>query len=296
MRPINNIPGLCGVVILYHPDGSVADNIRTYAGNLEKLWVFDNTECGRQDLSFSFESEKNIEWVRDGVNKGIGSRINMAIERALEAGYTWLLTMDQDSSFTPENWNAYAGAVAKLDTRNRRIAMLGVGYSHETQASTGAIAMREELRLVTSGSLIHLAAIQEIGGMNEDLFIDEIDSDFVYRAWLAGWEVLQCDGVYMVHQLGDRKQVRSLKTGRWSNRGLHSPLRLYYITRNFLWIKKKYGSRLPGLFMERTKRLLNMYKNNLFYNPQRFQALWMIWKGYRDFRRNRTGKLNDRNQ
>ena len=292
MRSRTPISGLCGVVILYHPDAEVFENIRSYASVLEKLWVFDNSESNLQDLSATLAGVANLEWIQDGVNAGIGSRINTAIDGARQAGYEWLLTMDQDSCFTEPNLEAYLTALSALDTRNRRIAMVGIAYSHEGKTPDTSVVWRESLELVTSGSFVHLTAIAAVGGMNEQLFIDEVDSDFVYKAVLSGWEVLVADGVYMTHQLGERKMVRSVKTRRWSNRGLHSPLRLYYITRNFLWIRKVYGSHFPDLFRIRAQRIVNMYKNNLLYHPQRFLMIRMILKGYIDFKRNRTGKFD----
>ncbi|HWB93537.1 MAG TPA: hypothetical protein VG605_16870, partial [Puia sp.] len=79
MKKRTAIKGLSGVVILYCPDGTVRDNIRTYSDILEKLWVIDNTEGDRQDMAAWFADRENIEIIQDGINAGIGARINTAI-------------------------------------------------------------------------------------------------------------------------------------------------------------------------------------------------------------------------
>lgn len=286
----NKVNGLFGVVILYHPVIEVFHNITTYADCLEKLWIIDNTEYDLQNYREHFNSYSNIEIVQDGCNKGIGARINTALKQAEQTGCLWLLTMDQDSSFSVSNLVAYKNLVGKINVQEK-IAVIGVRYHHEEKQPDKDIVLLNDINLITSGSCINLRAVKEIGYMNEDLFIDEVDSDFSYRAVAAGWQVMVCDGIYMKHNLGERKLVRSLATGKLSNRGVHSPVRLYYMTRNYLWVKKKYQAFFPELFRSRSKQLLHIFKNNLLYNKKKVQVLRMILKGYFDFKKNKLGKL-----
>ena len=288
----NKVNGLCGVVIHYHTVMEVFDNIKTYAGCLEKLWVIDNTEADLQNHLEHFNGYSNVEIIQDGCNKGIGARINTALKLAEQTGGLWLLTMDQDSSFSVSNLVAYTSMVGKINVQEK-IAVVGVRFNHEEKQPDKNIVLRDDINLITSGSCINLRAVKEIGYMNEELFIDEVDSDFTYRAVAAGWQVMVCDGIYMRHDLGERKLVRSLATGKLSNRGIHSPVRLYYMTRNYLWVKKKYRAFFPELFRARSKQLFHMFKNNLLYNRQKIQVLRMILKGYLDFKRNKLGKLTN---
>lgn len=284
------VKGLCGVVILYHPADEVFRNIMTYADVLEKLWIIDNTEDDLQDYKAFFAENENIEIIQDGNNAGIGSRLNFAIKKAQLAGYTWLLTMDQDSSFTRSNLNACLSVLAAVDS-GQNIAVIGVRHHHEEKDPEKNITLKSSTDIITSGTFVNLCSIGAIGLMNEDLFIDEVDSDFTYRAIIAGWQAFICDGIYLRHNFGERRVVRSFLTGKTSNRGIHSPLRLYYITRNFLWVKKQYGAYFPAVFKTRQKQLFNIYKNDLLYNKQWIQSVRMIRKGFSDFKKNKSGKL-----
>jgi len=291
--PINHtMKGVGGVVILYHPVAAVFDNIKTYAGSLEKLWVIDNTEGDVQHYRDYFTGYSNIDIIQDGYNKGIGARINTALKQAEQMGCQWLLTMDQDSSFSAANLAAYIKVVDSINVQEK-IAEIGVRFHHEEKQPDAEIVLRNDLTLITSGSCINLRAVKEIGYLNEELFIDEVDSEFCYRAAAAGWQVMVCEGIYLRHELGERKTVRSLATAKQSNRGIHSPVRLYYMTRNFCWVKKKYQALFPALFRVRTKQLIHVFKNNLLYNRKKFQVLRMIVKGYLDFKRNKLGKLTN---
>jgi rhamnosyltransferase len=288
----NKVNGLAGVVILYHPVMEVFHNIKTYAGCLEKLWIIDNSEYDLQNYLEHFNGYSNIEIIQDGCNKGIGARINTALKQAEQMGCKWLLTMDQDSSFSVSNLDAYKKMIGEINVQEK-IAVIGVRFNHEEKQPDEIIVLRDDINLITSGSCINLRVVKEIGYMNEELFIDEVDSEFSYRAVAAGWQVMVCDGIYMKHDLGERKFVRSLATGKVSNRGIHSPVRLYYMTRNYLWVKKKYQAFFPELFRTRSKQFLHVFKNNLLYNRKKIQVLRMIVKGYFDFKKNKLGKLTN---
>src|SRR4051812_48937331 len=121
----NKVNGLFGVVILYHPVMEVFHNIRTYAGCLEKLWIIDNSEYDLQNYAEHFTGYTNIEIIQDGNNKGIGARINTALKQTEQSGGLWLLTMDQDSSFSVPNLAAYKKMMGKIKMLEK-IAVIGV--------------------------------------------------------------------------------------------------------------------------------------------------------------------------
>ncbi|MBV4359451.1 glycosyltransferase family protein [Pinibacter aurantiacus] len=284
---------LAGVVILYNPDiEEVKKNIGSYSAELEKLWVIDNSEEGLIDPAIFSNSFLNVTFIQDGVNRGIGPRINYALEECRRNGFDWLLTMDQDSSFTFDNFSKYIETVRAININDSKIAQLGVEFSNEVRTPNEHVVLQEELAIITSGTFINIKCLNEVGLMNEDLFIDEVDSDFSYRIALAGWKTLVCKGIYLLHSLGTLKEGRSVKTGAKSLRTLHPPVRLYYMTRNHLLMKKKYKKHFPEVFKKRDIHLLHVYKNNLLYNLQKFKSLQMIIKGYFDFKRNKLGRLS----
>lgn len=285
--------GLAGVVILYNPDAKVYANILSYSHVMEKIWVIDNSENNLQDLANCFPDQFHIEVIQDGENKGIGARINIAIDFAIKERYDWLLMMDQDSRFTKSNLDAYLQIIREIKPGNN-IAQIGVSFNVEEKDADKNISLQEVPNLITSGSCINLKAVSAIGKLNEEMFIDEVDYEFSYRAYVNKWKNMQCVGIYLLHTLGERKMVRSLKDGKMYNRGIHSPIRLYYITRNYLWVRKKYYSELKEHFKLRNKQMVHVYKNNILYSSHRITVIKMIIKGYFDYKKNKLGKLNIR--
>ena len=98
---------LAGVVILYNPESEVVKNIETYAGNLDKLFIIDNSENPNTDVATQFEKIKNATYIPHYDNQGIASRLNEAAHIAISQGFTHLLTMDQDSSFSDGQFATY---------------------------------------------------------------------------------------------------------------------------------------------------------------------------------------------
>jgi rhamnosyltransferase len=290
MKPVK---GLAGVVILYNPDANVINNIKSYAPVLEKLWILDNSEQRNVNLTNLDSLPGNIEVLSDGVNRGIGNRINFALKAALQQGFSWLLTMDQDSSFTPDNLERYTSILSTYSYPSSNIGQVGIGYKNVEQQPDDTSRCEAVTLLITSGTLVNINAAFEVGLMDEDLFIDEVDSDFSYRLALKGFKSIMCHGLYMMHGLGEKKAARSLKNWKITERILHAPVRLYYMTRNYLIMRKKYKQYFPAEFKKKDIDILHVYKNNLLYNKNKLTSLRMIMMGYIDYRRNYVGKFNN---
>lgn len=88
--------------------------------------------------------------------------------------------------------------------------------------------------LISSGCLIAIDALAEIGLMDAALFIDYVDMEWCTRARKAGYEVVGLPDVTMSHRLGEG-QVRV--AGR--DISVHTPMRSYYLVRNALLFARK---------------------------------------------------------
>ena len=93
---------ICGTVVLYNPLENVKDNILSYLDLLDKLYVVDNSV--NQDNQYLLPSSNKIVYINNKDNLGIAKALNIAFERAIKDGYTWVLTMDQDSKFLDDNF------------------------------------------------------------------------------------------------------------------------------------------------------------------------------------------------
>ena len=116
-------PRIAGVVVLYHPDlEQLSEGLASYASGLDLLYVFANAPIAE----FPIEASR-VEWIHSPDNVGIAGALNVAARRAIDQGFSWLLTMDQDSRFIGDGFSELRSA---LNLLNPKAALLGAmaGY------------------------------------------------------------------------------------------------------------------------------------------------------------------------
>ncbi len=216
-------------VVIYYPDlDQLIHNIRSYCSANSVLIVFDNTDDAAKALvqRLALESDfPNVLYVGEGRNTGIGHALNRIFEISKSKGLTACLTMDQDSSF--ENFNEY---IEFAEKNKDQFSYLSPAYSKDPSDID---------RYFTSGSLVTIGSWAAVGGFNTQLFIDEVDGDFVYRLQHDGFKLLKFQKSVLTHQLGESKCIPVFSRKICSAN--HSPIRKYYIARNrtYFFIRRK---------------------------------------------------------
>ena len=280
---------LGAVVILYHPDGSLKDRLLTYLPYVEKLFIFDNSEnTVPRDLLADLPSPDKVSYYTDNENRGIAVRLNQAIQMAINEQFDWLLTMDQDSYFANHNFSNFLTCL-KNYPENNNVAVFGVQYLDAALQAAACHAVTTN-HLITSGSILNLSLFPLIGNFDEKLFIDQVDSEYCYRAILKSYKIVQFENIYLQHNLGQQSIHRSLKSFKKTKRSLHSPLRLYYMTRNYFYMRAKFQKHFPAEIGELKEDLLVRIKNNFLYSSQKLSLIRNILLGIVDYKRGNMGK------
>jgi rhamnosyltransferase len=278
---------IAGVVILYHPDiQQLSDNILTYFKGLKQLYVYDNSETKTIGIEEAlFKLDPSIQYHYFNTNEGIAKRLNQAIEQALVDQYDFLLTMDQDSSFKVGDFDKYKLAIHSSSLDN--VAQFGVNC--QPDFTFPKEQPEEALTLITSGSVLNLSSIKNIGLFNEDLFIDFVDADFSYRVIQNGYKNVMFSNIVLNHALGKLLEGRSLVNFKKTLRITHAPIRVYYIVRNGLYLLFK-SRGLTSVMKKDVIRCIKIIKNDLIYNPQLFSVYKNLFLGIYAFITNRMGK------
>ena len=276
---------VAGVVILYNPPVGILDNIQTYLSHLDKLIVFDNSEVKQPWVKPEIEGlSSKILFIDNPSNLGIPLCLNQASLLAIELGFDWLLTMDQDSYFESDTFYKYCERLQEATALHPKLSVLTLehGNAEKVLSSSPFAVVRNA---ITSGSIINLGVWKELGGFEKKLFIDEVDTDYSFKNLINGFEIIKVVDVKLNHQLGTQIQGGYLSFAFKSNRTIHSPRRVYCMVRNYFYIKKKYSAALPTDVKERKKQLLVSLKNNLLFSGNFFWVLRNIIKGYIHFKR-----------
>jgi rhamnosyltransferase len=90
--------------------------------------------------------------------------------------------------------------------------------------------------------------------------------------------------------LGEVNEKRSYKNLEKTQRSFHSPVRLYYMTRNFFYLKKKYHNQFIKELSAHKTDLLNRIKNKLLYQNNHIKTLQYLFIALRDYKKNKMGK------
>ena len=274
-------------VIWYNPDNENIKNIRTYIDYVEKLYIIDNSKENNKKLADSLNNLK-AEYIYNEKNLGIAKALNLACEKAANDNFEWILTMDQDSSFDSDSINAYFRAFEKMTKNNVGIISPRHILKNDIDKFSDVKESAEVDHVMTSGNLLNLKIWEEIGKFDENLFIDEVDSEICFRIIESGYKVIQLNKIRMFHELGNLEK-RNFFTRKISVLN-HNHIRKYYIMRNKFYMLKKYKKYRSRYIYY----IFNDFFKVIFYEKDKLRKLKYMFKGITDFMKNKMGELDDR--
>ena len=273
------------VIILYYPDISLLkENIEgvIQAGTNEILLV-DNTDGKPFDVSILGNNLQNkVNYIWNGKNLGIASALNIGCSILYEKGYKWALTLDQDSVVPTNIFDVYNTFLITPNTQNKKIAILSCNHLKDNEKEGDVNTYESRDLCITSGCLMSLDAWNKVGKFDEKLFIDGVDHDLCIKLRLNGYKLMRFPYLRMKHKLGEPKTV-SVFGHRINIQVGHSPMRMFYMTRNWNYLDNKYKEQLNG----KTGLNLSYWKMiiiALLFGKQRLAYLVSFYMGYRDFR------------
>ena len=264
---------LAGVVVLFFPSSEVIENIKTYYPFLEKLYVIDNSLSSKLKLEDYFD----VTYLHRGSNIGIAKAYNLALKEAKKEGYDFLLTMDQDSGF--DDFFTYLSCIDK--TFNEKSAIFSVEHTKTVKKDC---EYEKNSVVMSSGNVLVVEKILNIGGFDENLFIDEVDHEICFRVLKEGFDIVKFKHIGLNHELGRLVFIGNKKLR------LYSPQRLYYMIRNYLYVRKKYKKDFEDFFKKRDRFLLKFMWENIRHSEEKAKALKFVIKGIYHFFMKKYGK------
>lgn len=233
------------IIVTYFPDLDRLEKcIRRIFDEVENIYVVDNS-----DSVVDFENIKsissNIEVMPLMSNVGIAKAQNIGIKKALENGADYILLSDQDTIY-PDNYVANMLKGFEVTSLKEICAVVPLFCDENSRHTSAGFIGKSSwgfkrffpnsghhpvFQAIASGSILKSSILDEIGLMNEELFIDWVDLEWCWRANKLGYEILGNADVIINHQLGDKAiniGVREVN--------MRSSIRHYYITRNAFYL------------------------------------------------------------
>ncbi len=266
---------ISALVVLFKPSPEVYRNIQTYMDKVVCLYIIDNSPSLSETAERLLKEEK-VELLSSSTNIGIAEAYNLGLKRAYQDGYHWLMTMDQDSFFELHQIERFLEDFFQVQKNN-----LGIYAPLHNAKFISQEEDKPVLVVMSSGSIVNTESALESGGFDSDLFIDEIDHEFCLRIQKKDYLVIQNSRVFINHFLG--------KIGE-NGRKKYSATRLYYITRNHFYVKKRYQHLYPDYFEKRVVYMRSFLTEQVLYHEHKLHRSAMILAGIKDYFLKRMGK------
>ena len=223
-------------------------------------------------------------------------RIMSGVGRARAEGASHVLLFDQDSAPDADMIACLRDGVGRWS--GAALAAIGPIYT-DVKGGEGFFVKKKWLgleriysgsgdllcvdHLISSGTLIPMKVMDDVGGFRSELFIDYVDTEWCLRARSRGYAVVGSFSAHMKHDLGD---VFIHVMGR--EVPLHSPLRNYYMLRNGVWLIRQPWVGWQWRFID-SIRLFKTFLVFAFFHPQRGESIRMMMAGLMDALRGRMG-------
>lgn len=238
---------VCAVIVTYHPNPKVIENLSKILIQVEGLVVVDNGS-NVDDLDHLRLASQNLgfQLIENGENRGVAEAFNEGARWAKGQHYPWVLLFDQDSGITPGFVGQMFAAWESHPDRER------VGSIHPRYADpdTGieAVVPRADdgspILPMTSGALMPVWIFEKIGWFASEYFIDLVDWEYCFRIRAAGFLVIDSTDARLLHAAGNPTTTTIL--GRRLHPSHHNAVRRYYISRNCIAFYRKYLFVFPG--------------------------------------------------
>lgn len=232
---------LACVIVLYNPTDHEINKIRRYRFIFDDIIVVDNSDNAHN----IFSRYKNIKYIPLYKNTGIANAQNIGIYTAIDLGYDWVMTLDQDSDITEKCVDHLKDTIrSRVDST---IAIVAPVFDEIT--SDDEIEYCQSV--ISSGSVLSTMVFKEVGGLLTDLFIDLVDNEYCIRIISKGYSIIRCNTAKFTHN------ISGLKYDNGSYIVSYPALRCYYFIRNALIIIKMYEDNLE--YTKEIRRVLYSY-------------------------------------
>lgn len=290
---------VCAVVVTYQPElTALRALIAAVKDQVGAIVVIDNASGGNWQQGLGAELlARGGAVLAQSHNEGLAAAQNIGIAWGRARGFQHVLLLDQDSepgkgmvaallAATRElSATARVGAVGSRfhDPREARAApFVRIGFPLNRKVWCEGTTQKVACDfLISSGTLIPMTVLDQVGGMAAGLFIDNVDLEWCFRARARGYALYGVCAATLRHRLGDDRRRVPLVAG-----GLvvHSPRRLYYMMRNRLVLYRMPHTPRAWIAQDVPRVLAKLFLFGVIVSPRGLNLRFMLrglWDGAR---------------
>lgn len=282
-------------IVLYNPKKNrLKENLDAICNQVEYVYCYNNGLQNACEIIPLLNSYRNLRLVGTGTNVGIATALNELVKEAAKDGNDWILTLDQDSV-------ACAHMVAAFSelTNEKNVAII-CPVIEDIRRKNEIPAVAENTIddvdfCITSGSFMNIQKTLEIGGFDEWLFIGLVDNEICHRIKLSGYRIVRNNAVILNHELGNltpsKYENLYLELGtilhsntikKMSYKRYVNPMRLYYATRNMIYLEDKYRGQEVNAWSSKT--LMKNAVSSILRGKDKIKIIKALYQGIIDGR------------
>lgn len=291
---------LCTVTVTFNPDIRLLEaQLRALPQACNKIIVDNASSASLLDEVQSLaDCTPNTRVLRNGSNIGLSAAINRGVHAAaeLKPAPEFVLLLDQDTEPLSGSIAVLVAAFRVLEQDSRRVGCIGpllfdpqTGLTHGFHQCTRWRWKRIYppapsttpvpcANLNGSGTLVPVELFMQLGGLDESLFIDHVDTEWAFRVLARGYSLWGIPNAVFRHQMG-QTSARFWFFG-WRVWPVRSPRRHYYLFRNAVTLMRRPYVPMVWKTWAAAKLALTVGVVG-FQRNRRREQLRQIWRGVR---------------
>lgn len=275
-------------VVTYNPEYiRLLQNLTELSKQVDDILIVDNGSTNIKELmnQFSLEITEHLTVIYNEENQGIAQALNQIMLFAKNTHYDWVLTLDQDSIIQPDLIDKYYKAALRKENfdvgmftcliKDRNFADNKYEYQHSEEINVSYC--------ITSAAFTNVKKYFATTGYDVDFFIDCVDFDICYLLREKGFRICRINYLGLYHEVGHgenryffRKKIVVYH---------QASFRIYYLTRNTIWMHKKHRKTFSLKTMLR--KLLTLWLRIVLYENDRAEKFKQFRLGIKDAKKYR---------
>lgn len=276
---------ICAGIVTYNPDCErLYKCIEAIINQVDSVIIVDNNSNNKREIfEITRYFKEKCAFILNHENLGLAKAMNQEAQEAYKRNYKWILTLDQDticSQFLIELYEKImrynsVGMITCNSIYNKNDI-----FERPDEAIKEKIDVVEIDRCITGGSLLNIEAWKEIGGFDEQLFIEWVDYDICAALKRSNYKIynLNYEGIFQIGGKPSEKKIFGKKIIYSS----YSGMRRYYQIRNCIYFLRKYRKTGQVSYRWIVRWIWTYFKITILYEEKKMEKIIMLIKGIRD--------------
>ncbi len=257
------------LIVTFSPDINLLYLINEIKKQSFTFIIVDNSIKQNEFISHIIKDNPKLYFISNNNINGISRAYNEGFKLAINLGYDFVITIDQDSLIGDDLINNYNKCINNINYNTKTFGAIGVSQNKQNFES---LAYNRTYELINSGTIISTTAFKNISGYDELYFIDNVDFDFFLRLKLNGYLTYKLSNYSITHKLGIPTVFKILFFKTSLN--IYSSERLFYYSfSNIIFLRKNFLKAPLFCSKKLIFYLIYLFKSFFYYPKKELKSI-----------------------